>query len=248
MTRQTPFRAGLLDPGVAAPEGLSDGQNRPAGRRYDVYRNNVTHSLVTAMAAAFPLVRGLLGQPRFDEAARAFVRQHPPVSPLLMHYGADFPDWLGGFEPLADLAYLADAARLDLALRASYHAADAPTLDPATLQGLATDDLMQRRFSLAPATVILRSRWPIFDIWRRNRDSSAPQPRASAQDVLITRIDYDPLPHLLPPGAASWHAALESGMPLGEAADRVAAASAEFDLGACLTLALTTQAFRGLAP
>ena len=51
---QDAFRAALLDPSLVAPEGLTDGQGRPAGRRFDVYRNNVSVALADALETAFP--------------------------------------------------------------------------------------------------------------------------------------------------------------------------------------------------
>lgn len=238
---QIAFRAALLDASVPVPDGLLDGAGRPAGRRYGIYRNNVTVSLIEAMKLAFPTVRALLGAQNFDTLVPMFVRTHPPASPLMMHYGIDFPVFLEGFEQLSHLGYLGDVARLDLAFRASYHAGDAAPFHGAVLQ-LPPDALAHQRLTLAPATRILRSRWPLFDLWQRAQDADAPAPRPQGQAVMITRPEYDPALHLLPTGAATWLLAL-ADQPLGAAVEAAQAAAPDFDFAASLTLALQSHAF-----
>lgn len=238
---QDQFHAALLDVAAPVPDGLLDGAGAPAGSRYGVYRNNVTHSLIEAMKVAFPLVRSLLGQNNFDTLVPMFVRAHPPRSPLLMHYGVDFPAFLEAFGPLKHLGYLGDVARLELALRMSYHAADAKPFDPTVLQQ-APEDLGTLRIHLAPATIIIRSRWPLYDLWFRANQDDAPAPRATGQAVLITRPEYDPAVAVLPTGAATWLNTLQTHS-LGQAVETATAAAPDFDFTTSLTLALRSHAF-----
>ena len=58
----TEFSVALLDPTQPVPEGLFDGDERPAGRRFDVYRNNVVVSLGEAILTGFPILTKLLGE------------------------------------------------------------------------------------------------------------------------------------------------------------------------------------------
>ncbi|PIE13061.1 MAG: DUF2063 domain-containing protein [Rhodobacterales bacterium] len=241
MIDQTTLRTAILDASQPVPQGLTDGHGAPAGRRFSVYRNNVAVSLTEALETGFPVIAKLLGKENFRTVAGVFLRQHPPSSPLMMHYGAAFPGFLANFDPLAHLGYLADTARLELALRRSYHAADAKTVDPASLTAH-PEDLPHLCLTLAPCVQLIRSRWPIHGIWVFNTRDTAPQPPNEGQNVLITRPEFDPIPRLLGPGAASFLTALNVGTPLGDAADTATTLAPDFDLTATLTLLLQDQA------
>ena len=243
MTDQTTFRQALLDPSRATPDGLEGPAKAPANKRYDVYRNNVTHSLIAALQTAFPLVRKILGSTSFDALAPLYVRAHPPTSPIMMLYGVDFPEFLKNQPQLSKLGYLPDCARFDLALRSAYHAADAAPFDLAAFQNLPPDEMMAQHLPLAPATRILKSRWPLFDIWRFNMVAGAPKPRPVPQDVMITRAQFDPEPHLLPQGAAEWLGRLAQGDSIEAAHDATVATMPEFDLAATLVVTLSNTAF-----
>jgi len=235
---QDRFNAALFDPGLPPPVGLQDGAGRPAGRRFDVYRNNVSHSLTEALRIGFPVITKLIGRQNMDGLAGIYLRAHPPRSPLMMQYGAGFPAFLASNTQLSHLGYLADIARLELALRRAYHAGDADAIAPDLLADIPPEILVTTTLLLAPAVQVIRSDWPIHDIWRFNTDDSAAKPRAQAQDVLITRPEFDPVPQLLPPGGARWIDELRAGRTIGEALDAALAEVPEFDMGKPLTLLL----------
>lgn len=240
--RQDIFAAAILDPAQPLPGGLHDGNGRAAVARFNVYRNNVVVSLTEAMCTGFPVITRLLGQQNMDGLAAIFLRAHPPGSPLMMHYGADFPDFLAATAPLAHLGYLADIARLELAIRRSYHAADAVPITPSLLTETPVEQLMGAPLAIAPAVQVIGSDWPIHDIWRFNTDDTAAKPRPGPQDVLITRPEFDPVAQLLPPGGAIWIKGLMQGQTLGEAHDAALADTPDFDLTTPLTLLLQGNA------
>ncbi len=243
MIGQTAFRAALLAPDLPVPQGLSDGAGRPAGQRYDVYRNNVAVSLREALRTGFPALLNLLGQENFDNVAREFLRQCPPSSPLMMHYGAEFPEFLAGVEQLASLPYLPDVARIELAVRHSYHAADADPIDPAALAALDEPALMATRLRLAPSVQVLASPWPVLSIWQFATTPDAPKPQAQAEELAILRAEYDPVPVALPPYGAAFLQALMSGQPFGTALQN---APEDFDLPAVLHALLAHNAITAL--
>ncbi|KAG0919362.1 hypothetical protein G6F31_021147 [Rhizopus arrhizus] len=55
--------------------------------------------------------------------ARVFAAATPPSSPVLLHYGAEFPDFIASFPPAEPLPYLADVARIERAATEAFHAA-----------------------------------------------------------------------------------------------------------------------------
>lgn len=240
---QTVFYQALLNPDLPVPDGLTDAQGRPAGRRFSVYRNNVTSSLTEVLQKGFPVVQALLGEAYFKALAVTFLRENPPTSRIMMLYGAAMPAFLARFPPLANLPYLPDIARLEQALRESYHAADSTPIDAARLGTLAPDAFMAARLRLAPALRVVSSDYPVFSIWAANTLPGAPQPRMQAEAALITRPEFDPAPHLLPPGGAGFLTALAQGRRVSEA---LACAPEDFDIGGVLTLLIEGGAITDL--
>lgn len=238
---QTAFRAALLDPSAPVPEGLSDPEGRPASKRFDVYRNNVAASLSNALETAFPVLRKLVGEANFKVLAGAFLRAHPPVSPLLMFYGDEMPGFLATFGPTSAIGYLPDIARIELALREAYHASDSVPADSQALGALSPDDLMRSGLQFAPAMRIVASPWPVHSVWRFTTEAGAPKPEQRAETVLITRPGFDPEISALPPGGAPFIRALADGANLGSALVSEGVPE-DFDLAAVLGPLIAGQA------
>ncbi len=238
--RQTDFRDALLNPDAPVPRGLTDPQGRPAGRRFDVYRNNVAASLTRALEAGFPVLRKILGQEFFAAMAGIYLREHPPQSRLIMLYGDRMPEFLTGFPPVAHLPYLPDVARLETAMRESYHAADAPVL---TAEQLSPEQMLTARLRLAPSLRLIRSDWPIHTIWTMNTSGRPAALPDAGEAVLVLRREYDPEPHLISHAAAEFVDALLSGSLVGIALEQ---AGDDLNPEAILSLLLRNGAITGV--
>lgn len=240
---QTAFRLGLLDPSLPAPDGLVNPDGTPTTKRFDVYRNNVAVSLSDALESAFPVIRKLVGDNFFRAMSGVYLRQHPPTSPLMMFYGDAMPAFLAQFEPAQSLPYLPDMARLELAMRHAYHAADRDPIAPDALAQIPPDALTDTCMTLAPTVKVIRSDYPIHSIYLANTAAGAPAAKMGIESILITRPAFDPVQHLITPEAATFFTALLNGQPLGDAAN---AAGAGLDLGASLGLLLGQNAITSL--
>lgn len=238
---QTAFTQALLNPEAAIPDGLIDPEGRPAGKRFNVYRNNVVVSLMDAMETAFPVIQKLIGAENFRSLSGLYVRQHPPDSPMLMFYGEAFPAFLEGFEPLANVPYLADVARLELARRSAYHAHDAVAVAGDALGAIAPDAVMGVSFDLSPAVRIVTSPYPIVSIWHFNMTEGAGKPPALAETAMITRPALDLQMQSIGADQAVFLQALQRGETLGAAFEAATLTNDGFDLSAALVLMLQSE-------
>jgi hypothetical protein len=237
---QSAFTNALLNPALPTPDGLIDPDGRAAGKRFDVYRNNVVHSLIDAMGDAFPAIKKIVGEDFFDAMAGVYVRAYPPKTPMMMFYGQDFPAFLRGFEPAQSLPYLPDVARLELARRDSYHAADATPADAMVLTTLSPEALMETRFSFVPSAVLFQADTPANSIWHFNMVEQF-QITSTQEWILITRPEMDVIAHVLDAATYAFLSALQNNDTLAIAADAGLAIDPEFDLSAAIGLMMGTQ-------
>lgn len=245
---QAAFAAALLHPTSAVPTGIIAPEGRPANKRFNVYRNNVTVSLITALSEVFPTVRNLVGEAFFNAMARHHLEKHPPRSALLFEYGQEFADFMEDFEPARDLPFLPDVARLERLWLDSWHAADAHPLDGSLLGRIAPERLAEIRFIIHPATRIFRGIHAAVSIVSRDRmheplDGLDP---FEPEDGLITRPAYDPEIRHLPPGGADFVETLMHGGMLGEAAGAATAIDPEFNLSGAIGAILQAGAFTSI--
>jgi len=228
---QHDFARALLDRDAPPPAGIV-GDRLGAAERFSAYRTNVVASLVSVVAAAFPMTERAAGPDNFRYAASLFVRTHPPRQARLLAYGAELPSWLRQFKPAESQPWLADLADLEWARNEALFAADAEPLKLEALAGVPAEAIPGLRFALLPSARLLASAWPVHDLWLRAESEGriADAPARRAQQVLVLRpgLSVKQLP--LEPGDAALLGSLHAGETFATAAEAALAAQATTDL------------------
>lgn len=248
--RQSAFAQAILHPDRPVPPGLTGPDGKPSARRFAVYRNNVVAGLIDALKAAYPVTQRIVGDEFFTAMTRTFVLREPPRSPVMLHYGAGFADFVGGFEPAAALPYLRDVARLERAWVEAYHAREAVSLDYATLGGIVDEGLAALTLTLHPSLRIVRSTHPVVSIWRMNIGGGMPEAidtRASGEDALVSRAVADVEVRALPRGAAAFIESLAAGVRMVDALDFALIDEPLFDLSRTLKIMMQAGVIVGWA-
>jgi hypothetical protein len=225
------FASALSDPTRAAPGETMGREGAPDLRRFSIHRNNIAVSLIGAIEARYPVTRRIVGEEFFRAMARSFVVRNKPESPVILHYGAKFPDFVANFEPARELAYLPDVARIEHAWVEAYHSPEDEPLELAALAAVEPAALEGVKFAFHPAAKLLRSIHPAASIWagHQGADEFAPPQHWRGEETLITRPAADVLVRALPAGGYSFALALQDGATLGEA--HAAAQVDDFDPG-----------------
>ncbi|MGS0896937.1 HvfC/BufC family peptide modification chaperone [Burkholderia stagnalis] len=249
--RQADFAAAILHADRPLPPGLTGPDGAAGSRRFAVYRNNVIAGLADALRAAFPATCRIVGDAFFAAMAGAYASRHPPPSPVMLAYGADFAAFVGRFEPAASLPYLRDVARLERAWAEAYHAGEAAPLAPAAFAGIAPDRLPSIALVPHPSVRIVRSAFPVVSLWRMNVAGGMPAALdvdAGGEDAFVVRPAADVEVRTLPPGAAVFIESVIAGARMVDAVDAALADDRRFDLAGTLTALLDAGAVVGWRP
>lgn len=235
---QTAFLRAMLGPDESQLLEAIVGDGLLPAARLQIYRHHVLTSLTDVLQTTFPVICRLVDERFFRYAADAYIRQYPPEAPCLFEYGAHFPVFLATFPPCRDLVYLADVARLEWALHTARHAEVCAPLDPTELGRIAAHEVAQLTFQFDPSVTLLRSPWPIDQIWRMNQVDKEVDGTLDLREenicLEIRRWDDDVGFCRLAPTIATFRMVLAAGQALAIAAAAALAADAAFDCVAAL--------------
>lgn len=245
---QAGFATALIDAARPVPAGLRAWNGSDPARRFAVYRNNVIVALTQALADTFPVVKQLVGDDFFAAMAGVYLREQPPRSPVLAHWGDGFADWLAGFAPARALPYLADMARLERARVAAWQAIDASAMpEPALRERLADAAALPfARLVLHPSCRVLRSPFDVHALWAAHQQAGD-WPAIDIDRPCATLVLRDAADEVLVIGLDEPAAAFVDALGAGATFTQALAHAPGLDLVATLALLLRHGAIVGCA-
>jgi len=178
-TRQREFARLLLD------------EARPGDAGVAVYHASAAANFCLALAATYPVVRRLVGDAFFAEAARRFSLSHASGSGDLNEYGIGFPAFLAAYPHASALEYLPDVARLEWACHECESAPDAAAFDFDALARIEPSRYAGLRLVLHPSVRLIESAHAIVAICEANAPGhdGAPGRLEGPDFVLVRRVD-----------------------------------------------------------
>ncbi len=162
---------------------------QPGEARMNVYRRTREALHGDALAAAYPVVRRLVGATFFDALVQRYARSHPSRSGDLHRFGDALPEFLAADSYAASLAYLPDVARLEWAVHEAEVAPDPVPFDFHALARVPASRHGELRFTLQEGARVVRSAHPIVLLWEANQEGCDGTPRGfpGAQSALVLR-------------------------------------------------------------
>ena len=213
----------------------------PAGdarQRLGVYRSGFPARIESALTDVYPALVHLIGTGARHALAHRYARflaeAPPPHSSNLNDAGDRLPVFLAGDPLTVDLPFLPDLAALERSIAAAFHARECEPFDARRLVSWEIDDLACARLRFQPSLAVVRSAWPIVELWEARETQVAEidiDLRDRPQVAVVHRRGLEVVCRVADPLEADCLEGLRQGRPLGEAAALLEGRGAEGAVG-----------------
>ena len=155
-----------------------------AGERLDIYRDMYEARLVDALEADYPRLSGYLGEQRFRELARLYIRRRQSRSYTLNRLGDRLPGFIRReVDGLRRPAFVYDLARFELTLTEVFDEAETSPVSAEALAEVPADQWESARLRPVAAFRLLELRYPVHE--------PDPKPRRKAVRLAVYRRNYE---------------------------------------------------------
>lgn len=211
--------------------------------RLNIYTNNIFSSLKKILMDDFPFCEKILKKQKFNQASFEFIRNFPPTSGCLLHYGQKFPSFLGVLFP--EFPWIRDVAQLEWAKKELYYTSDTSSLDPAVLNSISSEKYSSLTFEFPKAIFFFKSNFYLSEIWQdnKNAEDNFQAPQSIPSFSLMIRPKYQVQHYWLSEEDFTFLQALYRQKTLEEAYKEAAAIKTTFNLAEALRQAFIREYF-----
>lgn len=184
-SRQSAMQAWLLhgNAGIAGAIVPSPVHGETRDDRLRIYADAYRLRLADVLGQDYPATKAVIGDPRFELLADAYMRVHPSTRPSVRHFGNAFAHWLSARSDVPRALH--ELARFEWRQGEVFDAADADALGFDAIAALPAHSWPGLRLRLRPATRLLAM-------------------RSNAADVVEAHTRGLPLPRLRNGATAHW--------------------------------------------
>ncbi|MGH7895569.1 MAG: DNA-binding domain-containing protein [Candidatus Binatia bacterium] len=186
--------------------------------RIEIYQGMYVWRLHEVLREDYPKTHETLGDD-FEAFVRRYLARHPSEHPSVRHLGGHLPTFLATDEATTGRPWLPDLARLELARVNAFDAPDAVPMRATDLCAVAPEAWPELRLSLIPALEIVRSAWPLHDLWATPTAADV-DPRATT--LRVWRQDFSVFHAAIDAAEEAAFAALVAGRCFAEICEVVA--------------------------
>lgn len=202
----------------------------PGEERIRVYAEGYPARIHETLKEVYESVHQVLGDGNFCELAQAYAFRYPTGNYNLNYAGRHLAEFLEKSPHLKTFPFLSDLARLEWQIWRAFHAFDEPPLKPDEIQNLAPKDWENTLLKFQPSVSLIRSDWPILDIWLEREKKSEEVRREiirRTERILIGRREVQVRCELLDEYQSLLLEDLLAGKTLGEACGHLAEAAGD---------------------
>ena len=183
-----------------------------------------------SLSEAFEAVQKVMGPSAFWDLACAYAVKYPSKHYNLSMAGKNLPEFLKTWPVAAQWPFLSDLAEFEWKVMAAFHAFDEKPFELSSLAGMPAEDWEKIRMVFQPSAHLIRSAWPVLDIWNARKKPVGEikiDLAGRPQNILVFRQDTEVHTRVMEPNESAFFAEMKKGTPLGKAVEKIALSEEE---------------------